>query len=144
MANLIPSLSSCVNRMQSGEKRFAWRIGTHLEDDYLCWYELPVGKRHCIRWHLFPEVRISTGDQGDLFPKEPDAENLDLLLPDIVKVMDMQQELLARSLGEGHRVIHGAVMIDEGHDFEPEWLKLVVHMVDPETNSLLLLYDDAQ
>jgi hypothetical protein len=31
--------------MQSGEKRFAWRIGSHLEDDYLCWYELPVGKR---------------------------------------------------------------------------------------------------
>jgi len=39
---------------------------------------------------------------------------------------------------------YGAVMIDEGHDFEPEWFKLVVKMVDPETKSLLLLYDDAQ
>jgi hypothetical protein len=39
---------------------------------------------------------------------------------------------------------YGAVLIDEGHDFEPEWLKLVVEMVDPETDSLLLLYDDAQ
>ncbi len=39
---------------------------------------------------------------------------------------------------------YGAVMIDEGHDFQPEWLKLVVQMIDPETNSLLLLYDDAQ
>ena len=39
---------------------------------------------------------------------------------------------------------YGAVMIDEGHDFRPEWLKLVVQMVDPETNSLLVLYDDAQ
>jgi len=37
-----------------------------------------------------------------------------------------------------------AVMIDEGHDFAPEWLKLVTQMVDPATNSLLLLYDDAQ
>jgi superfamily I DNA/RNA helicase len=36
------------------------------------------------------------------------------------------------------------VLIDEGHDFEPEWLKLVAQMVDPETNSLLVLYDDAQ
>jgi superfamily I DNA/RNA helicase len=36
------------------------------------------------------------------------------------------------------------VMIDEGHDFKPEWLKLVVQMVDPRTNSLLVLYDDAQ
>lgn len=24
-----------------------------------------------------------------------------------------------------------AVMIDEGHDFKPEWFKLVVQMVDP-------------
>src|SRR5690606_37870946 len=39
---------------------------------------------------------------------------------------------------------YGAVLIDEGHDFEAEWLKLIVHMIDPETNSLLLLYDDAQ
>lgn len=34
--------------------------------------------------------------------------------------------------------------MDEGHDFEPEWLKLVAQMVHPETNSLLVLYDDAQ
>ncbi|MBD1852959.1 NERD domain-containing protein [Cyanobacteria bacterium FACHB-502] len=39
---------------------------------------------------------------------------------------------------------YGAVLIDEGHDFEPDWLKLVVQMVDPQTKSLLLLYDDAQ
>lgn len=37
-----------------------------------------------------------------------------------------------------------AILIDEGHDFAPEWLKLVTQMVDPTTNSLLLLYDDAQ
>lgn len=395
MAELIPSLGSCVGRMQSGEKRFAWRLASHLEDDYLCWYELPVGKRQrysdfiilhpnrgllllevkdwkldtiqkidrvsasiltsdglktvsnpleqvrqctyhlinrlqkdpqlvhadgryrgnlvfpygygvvlssitrkqfestdlgevlpehqtiCkdemvesvdpeafqerlwnmfnfqfskpltlpqidrIRWHLFPEVRINAGEQSSLFPDEPDESSLGQLVPDIVKVLDMQQELLARSLGEGHRVIHGvagsgktlilgyrclylarllhkpilvlcynitlaarlrelmadrgvgdkvnvyhfhdwcgeqlrlyhvdrpppgdryfdrlveavidaagkgripraqygAVMIDEGHDFEPAWLKLVVSMVDQDTNSLLLLYDDAQ
>jgi superfamily I DNA/RNA helicase len=42
------------------------------------------------------------------------------------------------------RAQYGAIMIDEGHDFEPEWLKLVTQMVDPSTDSLLLLYDDAQ
>jgi hypothetical protein len=42
------------------------------------------------------------------------------------------------------RAQYGAIMIDEGHDFEPEWLKLVTQMVDPATDSLLLLYDDAQ
>ena len=39
---------------------------------------------------------------------------------------------------------YDAILIDEGHDFKPEWLKLVVQMVDPKTNSLLVLYDDAQ
>ncbi len=197
-----------------------------------------------IRWHLFPEIRIDSSRQADLFAADAE-EDAPGLAPDIVKVMDMQQELLARSLGEGHRVIHGvagsgktlilgyrclhlaqalnkpilvlcynitlaarlralivghgiagrvnvyhfhdwcgeqlrayhvarpapgegyverlvgavidgvaagtipagqygAVMIDEGHDFEADWLRLVVRMVDPESNNLLLLYDDAQ
>ena len=196
-----------------------------------------------IRWHMFPEVRIATPASGDLFADDPQAD-----LPDILRVMDLQQEQLARSLGDGHRVIHGvagsgktlilgyramhlaqactkpilvlcynkslagklqavmagkqleskvhvqsfhswcysqlraynvdlpknagdneafyrdmvdtliravdrrqipsgqydAVLIDEGHDFRPEWLKLVVQIVDPKTNSLMVLYDDAQ
>lgn len=193
-----------------------------------------------VRWILFPEVRVNA--QPGLFD-----ENDEGAVPDLLRVMDLQQEQLARSLGDGHRVIHGvagsgktmilgyraeqlakaataqkpvlvlcfneplavklnavmaakglgdrvvvrnfhkwcrqqlvaygqplpaqgrgmfdemvdnvirgverrqipsgqyqAVLIDEGHDFRPEWLKLVVQMVDPSTNSLLLLYDDAQ
>lgn len=39
---------------------------------------------------------------------------------------------------------YSAVLIDEGHDFEPQWFKLLSEMVDPSNNSLLLLYDDAQ
>lgn len=46
--------------------------------------------------------------------------------------------------GQIPRAQYGAVLIDEGHDFQPEWFKLVVQMVDPETNSVLVLYDDAQ
>ena len=42
------------------------------------------------------------------------------------------------------RFQYGAVLVDEGHDFEPEWYKLIVQMVDPATKSLLVLYDDAQ
>ena len=37
-----------------------------------------------------------------LFPADESAE-----VPDIIRVMDLQQEQLARSLGDGHRVIHG-------------------------------------
>ncbi len=194
-----------------------------------------------VRWIMFPQVRVQT--QGALF----DDSDADAELPDIMRVMDLQQEQLARSLGDGHRVIHGvagsgktmilgyraellakaaaqakpvlvlcyneplavklgtamaakgladrvhvrhfhkwcrqqlvafgqpipaqgkamfeqmvdnvirgverrqipsgqyqAILIDEGHDFQPEWLKLVTQMVDPTTNCLLLLYDDAQ
>lgn len=36
------------------------------------------------------------------------------------------------------------ILIDEGHDFAPQWLRLVTQIVGPATNSLLLLYDDAQ
>jgi hypothetical protein len=197
-----------------------------------------------IRAHLFPEIRIGVGT-GNIFAFPVDDSSKPVDIPDIVKVMDMQQEQLARSFGEGHRVVHGvagsgktfilgfrcwylaqtqskpilvlcynislaaklrafirdkgiaeqvqvyhfhdwcgqqlrsyhvdtikgdapvwerqvlsvihgveqglipraqygAVLIDEGHDFEAEWLTLIVQMIDPETNSLLLLYDDAQ
>lgn len=203
-----------------------------------------------IRWHLFPDIRISF-EQLTIFGEETVIEESqpEPLIPDLIKIMDLQQEQLARSLKDGHRVIHGvagsgktlilayrcqhlaqestkpllvlcfnvslaarlrqmiqakelsdrvqvrhfhgwcmdqlkayklptpdsrqyqgdeyvaqlvqrviqavdqnaipggrygAVMIDEGHDFQPEWLKLVVQMVDPETDSLLVLYDDAQ
>ena len=196
-----------------------------------------------IRWHMFPEVRIPF--QPDLFAA---PGQLSTEIPDLLRVMDLQQEQLARSLGDGHRVIHGvagsgktmilgyraehlaklckrpilvlcynkalaaklastveekgiqdrvhvlnfhawcsrqldaynagkppqssnlndyfeacvervissvdrglipsaqydAVLIDEGHDFRPEWFKLVVQMIHPDSNSLLVLYDDAQ
>ena len=50
--------------------------------------------------------------------------------------------------GVGERQIpcgqYGAVLIDEGHDFEEDWLRLVVCMVDRNTDSLLLAYDDDQ
>ena len=198
-----------------------------------------------VRWHLFPEIRI-TSTQDDLFiAADDDGPVTTHTIPELIKVMDLQQEQLARNLGDGHRVIHGvagsgktmilgfrafqlaqtlakpilvlcfnislaaslrhyvsenkiehkvqvyhfhdwcgqqikmyhcavpegeapyyerqvmavirgvekaqipraqygAVLIDEGHDFEPEWLQLITQMVDPETDSLLLLYDDAQ
>lgn len=61
-----------------------------------------------IRWHLFPELRIQT--QEDLFiNSDDDEDNPDAAtaIPEIIKVMDLQQEQLARNLGSGHRVIHG-------------------------------------
>ncbi|NIF27666.1 AAA family ATPase [Pantoea sp. Tr-811] len=39
---------------------------------------------------------------------------------------------------------YGAILIDEGHDFKPEWFRLVVHQLDQQREDLLVLYDDAQ
>ncbi|KAF0166627.1 MAG: hypothetical protein FD157_575 [Rhodocyclaceae bacterium] len=63
---------------------------------------------------------------------------------DSVMVEMVQAVIRAVERGQIPAAQYDAVMIDEGHDFKPEWLKLVVQMVDPHTNSLLILYDDAQ
>ena len=58
-----------------------------------------------VRWHLFPEIRISSVQQ-DFFSDPPKFDEGEPV-PDIVRVMDLAQEQLARSLGSGHRIIHG-------------------------------------
>ncbi len=76
----------------------------------------------------------------------------DLPLPSEAEYPDYEQRLAAGV----SRVIEGvdrglipagqyeAVLIDEAHDFEPEWLALAARMVHPDTRSLLVVYDDAQ
>lgn len=208
-------------------------------------HTLTLPQRDRIRWHLFPEVRMPTQASLDLDDGTPALP----VLPDLMQVMDLQQEQIARTLGEGHRVIHGAagsgktmilifraqqlaaaatpdrpilvlcfnkaladridgmlrhrgidervqvrtfdswcqdlmrsyqldvprglsgdayfealhrsvergidtglvpggqytaLLIDEAHDFEDAWLRMAARMVTPSTNSLLVLYDDAQ
>ena len=39
---------------------------------------------------------------------------------------------------------YAAVLIDEAHDFEPQWLALAAKIVDPDRRSLMIVYDDAQ
>ena len=43
MAKLVPSRSSCLPRMTGGEKRVSERLEQKLEDDYLLWYDVPIG-----------------------------------------------------------------------------------------------------
>lgn len=232
-------ICGCEMTESTDPEDFQKRLWNMFTVTFPCKLTLPQVDR--IRFHLFPEIRIN--------PNEIQADLLDAAgpesVPDIIRVMDMQQELLARSIGEGHRVIHGvagsgktmilgyraqhlskftekpilvlcfnvtlsvklahfmashgledkvhvrhfhgwcgeqltlyhvrkppagndyfdrlpnavidavekgviprsqygAVLIDEGHDFQQEWLALVTQMLDPKTDSLLLLYDDAQ
>jgi superfamily I DNA and RNA helicase len=39
---------------------------------------------------------------------------------------------------------YDAVLVDEAHDFEPEWLSLAVKMVNPNTKAFMIAYDDMQ
>lgn len=209
-------------------------------------HKLTLPQINKIKGYIFPEIRCNYVQNDFLSPNEDIEAEFKNALPDMIKIMDTQQELLARSLGAGHRVVHGvagsgktlilgfralqlsemvakpililcfnislasrlrsffekksigslihiyhfhdwcsqqiktynvdllktpkklpyqqlvdtvisgvdsglipkeqygAVLIDEGHDFEADWLKLVVGMVDKQYDHLLLLYDDAQ
>jgi superfamily I DNA/RNA helicase len=53
---------------------------------------------------------------------------------------------VARETGRGHIPSgqYDAVLIDEAHDFEPEWLSLAVKMVNPNTKAFMIAYDDMQ
>ena len=77
MATLIPALASCRARMTSGEHRLAERLEQKLENDYLLWYDVPIGPQqqhpdfivlHPSRGLLILEVkdfRLSTIVQAD-------------------------------------------------------------------------------
>ncbi|WP_238944204.1 3'-5' exonuclease [Allofranklinella schreckenbergeri] len=66
-----------------------------------------------VRWHLFPEIRIThpsaTPRAGVRTADQQAAQQAELFaIPDLMQVMDLNQEQTARTLGRGHRVIHGA------------------------------------
>jgi hypothetical protein len=86
------------------EEEFQKRLWDMFMMPFPC--QLTVPQIDHVRWHLFPQLRIQ--QQGELLPplsSEPQSGPADI--PDIIRIMDLQQELLARSLGDGHRVIHG-------------------------------------
>lgn len=46
MATLLPAFGACVSRMTPGERRLAERLEHKLDEDYLLWYDVPIGPRH--------------------------------------------------------------------------------------------------
>jgi hypothetical protein len=63
--------------------------------------QLTLPQMNIVRGILFPELRL--GAQLAL----PLASASRLVVQDVLQVMDLQQESVARGIGEGHRVIHG-------------------------------------
>jgi superfamily I DNA/RNA helicase len=76
---------------------------------------------------------------GIPFPSEKDV-------PDYRERLAAGVKAVIEAVDRGH--IPGgqydAVLIDEAHDFEPEWLALATKMVSPDTRALMVVYDDAQ
>jgi hypothetical protein len=73
-------------------------------------------------------------------------------VPSELDYPDYQDRLAAsvsevvRAVDQGHipAAQYDAVLIDEAHDFEPQWLALAAKMVSPGTNALMVVYDDIQ
>ncbi|MEX8495218.1 NERD domain-containing protein, partial [Sphaerotilus sp.] len=66
-------------------------------------HTLTSAQRDRIRWHLFPELRLHT----EPIASDP-QDTTSPPVPDLLQVMDLPQEQIARRLGSGHRVVHGA------------------------------------
>jgi hypothetical protein len=100
---LPPHLVVCKDEMSEGvdAESFQERLWGMFNVQFAHTLTMPQVDR--IRWHMFPELRIS---QGSLFESD-DSLAEDAGANNLLRVMDLQQELLARGLGDGHRVIHG-------------------------------------
>jgi len=76
---------------------------------------------------------------GIPFPSETDYPDYNERLAACVRTVDAEMQLGHIPGGQ-----YDAVLIDEAHDFEPEWLSLAVKMVNPNTKAFLIAYDDMQ
>lgn len=91
MATLIPSLSTCLSRMTGGERRFAQRLEAKLEDDYLLWYDVPIGAAN-----THPDFIILHPQRGILILEVKDWK------PDTIKNANRQSFELLTSNGLKH------------------------------------------
>ena len=66
--------------------------------------------------------------------------------PDYAKRLAASVSEVVKAVDQGHIPTeqYDAVLIDEAHDFEPQWLALAAKMVNPRTKALMVVYDDIQ
>lgn len=102
---LFPSHKTLL-REDLGDEVDAYEFEKRLWGMYAGWspQALSLPQRDRVRWHLFPEIRM----QSTQIALDLQSDGKPLALPDLMQVMDLTQEQTARTLGEGHRVIHGA------------------------------------
>ncbi len=66
--------------------------------------------------------------------------------PDYAERLAASVSEVVKAVDQGHIPMeqYDAVLIDEAHDFEPQWLALAARMVNPRTKALMVVYDDIQ
>jgi len=66
--------------------------------------------------------------------------------PDYAERLAASVSEVVKAVDQGHIPMeqYDAVLIDEAHDFEPQWLALAAKMVNPRTKALMVVYDDIQ
>lgn len=74
------------------------------------------------------------------------VRNFHSFLRNELKISEQQIPMLLNKLEKGEAILpkYDAIMIDEGQDFEGDWFKLVSNLLNPATQSLLLVEDRAQ
>ena len=123
--------------MTSGERRLAQRLEDKLDDDYLLWYDVPIGPTQS-----HPDFVVMHPRRGLLVLEVKDWKPA--TIPDFLRVMDLQQEQLARSLGDGHRVIHGVAGSGKTMilGYRAEYLAKAVGNADAAKPVLVLCYNE--
>ncbi len=90
LADSVPPAAFCERLWSLLDKGFAARLSARQQER--------------VRWLIFPEVRVTNWSAAQKAAVEAAGQ---FAIPDLMQVMDLNQEQAARSLGEGHRVIHG-------------------------------------
>ncbi|KZZ84106.1 3'-5' exonuclease [Bacillus sp. SJS] len=106
--------------------------------------------RHMIRMKmnepdsLFDFDPINAANDGDL--KNIQVYNFHAWLKQEMKISEKQIPIFVQKLASGEAILpkYDAILIDEGQDFEPEWLSLASSVLNPDTQMLLLVEDRVQ
>lgn len=101
MAILIPALGACTSRMTSGERRLAERLEQKLDDDYLLWYDVPVGPQQ-----LHPDFIVLHPSRGLLI-----LEVKDFRLGTIVQASKDEWSILDNASAPAHSTDLGSCMV---------------------------------
>ena len=105
---------------------------------------LSYAQEKALRYMIFPEIRVNHLDQASLFSAQPQD----------FKALDLQQESVAKNIGEGHRILKGVAGSGKSlvlasrarylRQIYPDWQILVVCFNNTLCNHIKMMLGDTQ